>query len=446
MMRIPPGFLPLIMTVVFIVHGVCATSLREQLNAATVDEDSHAQIDLIRRLLDQAPDDALQRRLVTLWIAAADYGMAERVLQNWKSAPEGFRTIAEADILLARDRNRAEALAKLESSHARQPEDREVTLRLVEVLSDQKDNARIDEILTVVPGVEVDAGLLLRRARARRSLTKFEQALKDFATADQIDPEGSADDRPAFERLGAALPEINLVTKKLAAGSDNFELRIVRAQLYRDGGADSGLIAAEAEAAQTINPGSVAATLLYAVASQSRKMALEEYSVDLRQPPPSAKALRRLAELDVRLSQNPRDAKALASRSFLLNEATGQSRLALRDAEAALEIEGNRSLAHRERIFALTQLNWNTRAAEALAAMERAKVSRLDLARAYGTLAVAELESYRYEAALAYATRSIEAEASAQRYQTRATILQRLGRVAQAREDLQKAKALEEKP
>lgn len=445
MMRASWGFLPLILTMVFVVQEVCATPLREQLEAATAEEDSHAQIDLIRHLLDEAPDEALQQRLVTLWIGVGDYGMAEEALENWKTAPEGFRVLAEAEILLARDRNRAEALTRLESYHSRQPGDREVTVRLVEVLSELNDNHRIDAVLTGTPGMENDAALLLWRARTRRSLAKFSQALEDFAAADQIDPEVAADDRPAFERLRAVLPEIDEVTGKLMGDPENFGLLVIRAQLYREGGGDSDLTAADAKAALAVNPESVAAALLYG-ASQSQKTALKEYLVDLRKPTPSTKDLRRLAELDVRLAGNPKDAKALAARSFVLNDALAQYQLAVRDAEAALEIDRNQSSAHLARVYALTQLSANTQAATAFAEMKRAKVSRADLARASGHLAVAELEASRYEAALTYASQSIEAEPSAERYQTRATILQRLGRVSEAKEDLQRAKSLKKNP
>lgn len=443
-MRISPGFLSLITMIVFIVHGVAATSLREQLEAATAHEDSYAQIDLIRRLLDEAPDDDLNQQLVSLWIRVGDYGMAERTLDDWKSAPAGFRAIAEADILLARDRNREKALAKLESYHFRDPADAEVTFRLVGVLSGQNDNQRIDEVLTTAPGVESDADLLLRRARARRSLAKFSQALKDFAAADQIDPEVVANDRPAFERLREGLPEIDEVTGKLVQNPNDFELRVDRARLYRDGGAGGDQVAVDAKAALAIDPRSVAATLLDVAASQSQDTALKEYSVDLSKEAPSAQDLKRLATLDIRLAANPRDAGALADRSAVLNE-NGQFRLALRDAEAAVEIDRSQGPAHLERIYALTQMGSNILATEALAAMKRTKASRANLAQASGYLAVAELEANRYAAALEFASQSIDSAPSAERYRTRATILERMGQSAEAREDLQRAKALTKK-
>lgn len=429
------------LTMVFLIaQGISAAPLREQLKAAASEKDSYALIELIRRILDTGPDDALEQRLVTLWMAVSDYEMAEQTLHAWKTVPAGFRALIEADILWKRDQDRAAAVAGLESYHARQPDDREVTLRLVEMLSDQNDVQRIDEVLTATPGVDNDPYLLLRRARARRSLNRFEQALSDFAAAEQIDAEMAANDRPAFDRMRAALPALYTVTEKLGEHPDDFPLLIQRALLYREVGTDPAWIAADAKAALAVHPQSLAATLLYA-ATLPRDIALEKYSVDFSSSAPSDEDLNQLVEWDLRLAKNPRDLKALIARGLVLNHAL-QYRLGLLDAEAALKIDSAQSSAHRVRFHALMQLGWITRAIEVLPEMQKAKVPAFDLAAAYDELAVKQLESNHYEEALEYATMALKAKPSVERYQTRATVRQRLGKDVEARKDLQQAQAL----
>ena len=47
------------------------TTLREQLALAEEANDTHARIEIIRRILDKEPDDALSGPLVNLWLAPA---------------------------------------------------------------------------------------------------------------------------------------------------------------------------------------------------------------------------------------------------------------------------------------------------------------------------------------------------------------------------------------
>ena len=94
----------------------------------------------------------------------------------------------------------------------------------------------------------------------------------------------------------------------------------------------------------------------------------------------------------------------------------------------------------------MIELNRTAEAKKQIETMRRAKAPAAQMANAYGYLAKDELESYRLNSALDYATKSLEYEPSSKRYATRAAILQRLNRAAEAREDLGRAKALGKKP
>ena len=73
-------------------HTAAGLSLREQLALAEKDEDTYAQIELIRRILEQEPrDTALRARLADLWLSIDDLEMAESIVRDWKEAPAALR-------------------------------------------------------------------------------------------------------------------------------------------------------------------------------------------------------------------------------------------------------------------------------------------------------------------------------------------------------------------
>ena len=73
-------------------HTAAGLSLREQLALAEKDEDTYAQIELIRRILEQEPrDTALRARLADLWLSIDDLEMAESIVRDWQQAPAALR-------------------------------------------------------------------------------------------------------------------------------------------------------------------------------------------------------------------------------------------------------------------------------------------------------------------------------------------------------------------
>ena len=84
----------------------------EQLALAEKDEDTHAQIEVIRRILDEKPDDdELRERLADLWLSVEDYDMAESTVRDWANPPESVRVPVLAAVLFVRDGKRDEAVA-----------------------------------------------------------------------------------------------------------------------------------------------------------------------------------------------------------------------------------------------------------------------------------------------------------------------------------------------
>ena len=109
-------------------QAALAASLRDQLALAEKDEDTYAQIELIRRILDKEPGDGdLREQLSDLWLAVEDYDMAESVVREWTNAPASVRARVFATALFVRDQKKAEAVALLEGFLAGHPEDIEIT-------------------------------------------------------------------------------------------------------------------------------------------------------------------------------------------------------------------------------------------------------------------------------------------------------------------------------
>lgn len=423
-------------------HGA---TFREQLALAEKDDDTYAQIELIRRILDKETDDELSHELVDLWMKVSDYDMAEKALKSWKNAPEGYRVGIEAEILLNRDQKRDEAIALLENYHGKTADDLDITRQLVRYYEGQRENQKIAALLASAPGVAEDAPLLLQRAAVKRGLADYDGALADFALADKVNRESADTQRAVYDRLKAALPNIKVTTAALEKNPQDFIAYITRAFWLQEAGADRNLILADTEAAHKLAPDSVAVTLLYARLACTPKKALDDFSVNLGKSDPPVESLARLLKLDQQIAQNPKDAAAFAARSFELNDTPGQYLLALKDADAAIAIDPANAPARLEKVFALIQLGRAPEAATEVLVMEKTKPPALKLARAYGYLAEADLKSYRLESAFDFATKALKAQPTAEGYKTRAAILQRLGRATEAGEDLAKAKKLEKK-
>ena len=424
-------------------HG---SPLKEQLALATTDEDTHAQIELIRRILEKESDDTLSERLIRLWLSVADYDMAESSLKAWKNAPEGFQASVKAEILYNRDEKRDEAIALLAGYHAKDPSSIEITRQLARYYGALGEHQKIVALLSSAPGVSADAALLLQRASARRALADYEGALKDFYQAEKADGEAVAGERPAYDRIKVALPKIQFATAALEKDPGDYSAHVGRAWWLLSIGASNDFISKDAAAAHSLAPQSAAALLLYARASYSPRQALQEFSVDLSKPTPPLESMGRLIKLDQLITKNPRDVAALAARSFELNGIPAQHQLALKDAEAALAVEPASAGARLEKIFALIKLDRAPEAASEVLVMEGTKPPPAKLARSYGYLAEADLRAYRLESALDYASKALKAEPTAEGYKMRAAILQRLGQVSEAQADLAKAQKLARRP
>ena len=432
-----------------ITHAALGLSLREQLALAGKDEDTYAQIELIRRILDQEPGDGgLREQLADLWLSVEDYDMAETTLREWKDAPEAVRASVLAAVLFERDQKKDEAVALLEECLAQDPDDLEITRQLAGYLGDMGEAGKVIDLLSQTPEVRSDADLLVSRALARRTLQDFSGALKDFSAAEKLNSEDEAvvNSRASFDRLRDALTGIDAASAILAGRPDEPAARVSRAFWYLSTGFASGRALEDAEAALSLNPKSVAAQVLFAEAANqagrlSAREALEKLEVDVSKPVPSRKTLDDIYQLDVQLSKNPENLSAHLARSRQLREAQ-QYRLAMRDAKAALAVDSGSALARAQVISALVSLGRVDEAGAELRDLEAAKAQPEVLAWALNELAEGTARASQFDLALEYSNRAIKAKPEARYYRQRAAILQRLDRYADAQDDLSRAEQL----
>jgi len=436
----------LVLASAFSFQGVSASTLREQLALAEKAEDTYSEIELTRRILDKEPSDAeLQEHLLRLWLKVEDYDLAEAALKAWKGAPDNLLAEIGAEILYRRDEKSAEAVALLEAYRLKNPADLVITRQLAGFLGALGEQEKLVALLDTAPGVSDQADLLLTRAGTKRVLGNFEGALADFALVEKLDAEAATPERPTYERVQSVLPKLQEAGARLAKNPGDVAALIARAQLLSYIGAQNALIRADAERAWQAAPQSIAARIVYARAALTAAQAKAELSVDANAASPTPESIDRLLQLDAMLAANPKDSAALAARSFELNDKPAQYALALLDADAALAVDPANTTAFVEKIYAQVKLNKVADGAATLLAMEKTNPKPERLAQACQYLAEGELAAFRFEAALDFANRGLKAAPSAGLYKTRATILNRLGRLAESNADLASAKKLEKK-
>lgn len=431
---------------VFSFQGATASTLLEQLALAEKAEDTHSQIEILRRILAREPlNGELQEHLIRLWLEVEDYDMAESTLAAWKGAPGSLKAEVGAEILFRRDEKADEAITLLEGYLRKDSDNLIITRQLAGFLAAQREQQKLADLLAAAPGVADEADLLLARATARRAIGNFEGALADFALVEKLDAEAANPERPTYDRLKAVMPRLQELAARLVKNPDDINALVTRAQLLSSIGAQSTLVRADAERAWKAAPYSAAARIIYARSALSPAKARAELSVETNVAEPSPESLERLLKLDAMLAAHPEDAPFLAARSFELNDKPAQYALALLDADAALAADPANVAALVEKIYAQVKLNKLSDAAATLQVLENAKPKPERLAHACQYLAEGEMAAFRFEAALEFANRGLKAAPTASLYKTRATILNRLGRLAESSADLASAKKLEKK-
>ncbi len=424
--------------------GVKAT--REQLALAEKENDALSQIELIRRILEVEPSDAaLREKLIRLWMQVGDYNMAEASITAFPGAPEALRAEVAAAVLFYRDSDAAGAIRHLTEYRSKDPANEAILQQLTRYLQSAQDDAALIALLDSVTGIDGRADLLLARAQAKRRLANLGGALADFSSAARLDSQQTETARVEFERLEAGLPLLVKTDARLASEPTDFTALALRARLLSDFGVHRDVVGPEIQAVADMAPNSAAARLLRARWEGSYERALARENIDLNVPDPAPKEFQQLLDLDRAVINQPGDANALSARAVALQDLAGQSRLALEDADAALEIDPSQLSALAVRIRALAALGNVPAAAATLRKLQNRNPPKATVDRALFDVATAEFRMGRLQSALDYADAGVALSISPEWFRFQATVLTRLGRQAEADAALAQSKKLNKK-
>lgn len=436
-----------ILAVIFLGLSVDAADLRDQLAAAEKAGDTHAQIELTRRILDEEADPALREQLTNLWLSVDDADMAEQVVTQWPEAPPRVQARVKAEVLYRRDKKPAEAIALLEEYLAKNPDDMPIVRQLTGYLN-ATDPKAVIAFLNKTPGAEKAIDLLIIRAGAKRSVYDLAGAAGDFSKAEKLDPENTlvVSQRASYDRVRKSLEAIPAATEAIQKNPNDARPLLVRAYWYSHASAGKPALA-DAEAALALAPNSDAALLMSVLIGNSlgqvpANVAREKYELDTSRPMPPLASIEKLLRADVALMKNPRDAAALANRSAELI-ALQQYARGLREAEEALAVDPRNETAHTQKILGLIRSGRTDEAAGAVRAFQSTKPSKDKVAAAFSALTEVAFGAGQLENALDSINEAIALRPTAYYYKQRASILTRLDRSEEAEKDLARARQLE---
>jgi tetratricopeptide (TPR) repeat protein len=330
--------------------AIADESTPEGLAAARKDGDTFAQIELIRRSMDGGPgDQARISELAELWLEAGDDEMAAKTLESLPDAPQDLAARIKARKLLTRDKDLARAIAALQSVKEPSP----ATLNELQgLLARQGDWPGQASVLTRMLAMEKSAPLLMTRADAFRQAGEFQKAIQDARAAAAFAPEDSSvrNGLPSFERLERAMTSISKASATLKKSPSNLGALLRRSAAYAAAELPNQA-AADAKAALSIMPDSLAAAILLAYNSSDEPV-LPIFSY-LPKPPDDAMAA--LTKWDEQVAVNSDEARV--NRLVFLNQRIGQPTLAWREASDVLSREPDDSRAAMEGLLAATLLN-----------------------------------------------------------------------------------------
>ena len=287
----------------------------------------------------------------------------------------------------------------------------------------------------------------MQRALERRKLHRWSEALEDYQTAKQLAPDDPDVHRGVklFERLAPFLTAIREMDARLAVTPDDDQLLCDRALLFLRSD-DNELALADAEAAMQKADWAVRPRLFRAIAlielgrgAECAQMGIEQ---PLRLSALTSEFLETISRLDAEISVERENAELYVARAWQLNE-IGQPRLALADAELALQHDGKSAGAHLECGYALSKLG---RAAEALPHLQRATELDPTLAIAWQYRGEVELARGEYQPAVDSLSHAVALTPTYVALAKRAEAYEQLGKKEKAEEDRHALEALSAPP
>jgi tetratricopeptide (TPR) repeat protein len=436
--------------------------LREQLKKAQDAEDKPAIIELSRRIVAIAPNDAgTWDTLAQTQVESDDLDGLERTLDAWqkvfKRPPSAIEDFRAGLCFKRKDYQCAEQhwLAFIATKPPRTAVATDYD-NLAELCAAQARWADHAAYRTKAIAAQDTAARRVLRAVAFLRLHNWDAAYADIAKANKMDatnPQVKAW-LPEFERLQKFLPQIKPLDTQITKSPNDVALLLERARVLILAGRPA-LAIDDAERAFKLQPASMRARIELAEAlldagepENAGKLEVDRYlrrgEDKLATASPSGgghvsdEALQELGTLDARLSENPKDADALVARAKILRDLR-QFTLALADANAALAINDKSAAAHFE---AAQDLDGLDRQKEALLHARIATELDPHNSNMWFFRGLLERQRADFAGAVTSQTRSIKINESLVALNEREQCERRIGKTAEADADLRRIQEL----
>ena len=429
--------------------------LRGQLKKAQDAEDKPAIIELSRRIVAIAPNDAgIWNTLAQTQFETEELDGLERTLDAWQKAfkrPTAAIEDFRAELCFKRKDYQCAKQHWLAFIATKPPRPDMATGydNLAEVCAEQARWAEHAAHRTKAITAQDTAARRVLRAVAFLRLHNWDAAYADMAKANKMDATDPQVKEwfPEFERLQKFLPQIKTLDAQIAKSPKDSavtDVLLERARVFILAGRPL-LAIDDAERVFKLQPASMRARIELAEAlldagqvENAQKLEVDRYLRRGEDKHVSDETLRELGTLDTRLSANPKDADALIARAKILRELR-QFTLALTDANAALAINDKSAAAHFE---AAQDLDGLDRQKEAL--LHARVATELDPHNSNMWLFRGVLERQRadFASAVTSQTHSIEINESLVALNEREQCERRIGKTAEADADLRRIQEL----
>jgi tetratricopeptide (TPR) repeat protein len=429
------------------------SQLRAQLSTAKTADDKPSIIELSRRVVAVAPNDAeAWESLARTQFEVEDFDRFAETLDAWEKAikkPPAAIEDFRGDLCAHRKDYKGAAQHYL-AFIARKPPASDVADAYDKLADLSVEQGRWSENAAYRSKAIAAKDSAARRvdyAAALLRLHKWDAAYAEMAKANKLEPDSAEVKEwlPQFERLQDFLPRVKTIEARIAKSPNDSSLLLDRARLFTL--AQRPLLALDdCEQASKLQPTSMRARIQSAEVLLDLKRvddaARLQVSKDLAREQNghvSEQALRELADEDALIVQNRGKVEPLCARSKtlrLLNQFT----LALADSRAALAIDDNSAAAHFEMAHDLDGLGEGR---DAL--VQIAKATELDPKNAvmWYYRGVLEAQRANFSAAIESQTHSLAIRESTVALHAREQCARRLGKTAEADADLRRLRQLE---
>ncbi len=409
----------------------------------------HAYADaaaLARQLVHRTPrDERAWKQLVRAQIRLHDLEGAKQSLADWNRAvgsPSPRLNEFEGDI--AREEQRfSAALAAWQKVGRMQPGNGRVREKIAQLYQSQQDWAKADAAWTEAIRIKDEPTSRINRAVCRRRLHRWKEAFEDLHRARELGPDDPQVRRWSrlFNGLAKFIDQIGELDAKLAILPDDAGLLADRALLFLRCG-DPELALDDARKAGKLAPWAVRPKLFLGIALADLNRGRESERLAVREPlrldSLTSEFLENMSRLDSAISVERTNPEHFIARSWQLNE-IGQPKLALEDAETAIQLDSKSAGALVETSYALSKLG---RRAEALEKIKQATALDPNFAAAWLYRGELEMVQGNYLAAVDSLSRALTIQQTVEGLEKRAECYRRLGLNTRAEEDHRVAQKL----